>query len=207
MSRRPNLAPHQYAQYFHLEGDVEIAPTSPENGTALRIFDGDGDAACLIVPGAETESRWRTVRDDYLDDVYGVPNTKGSPWVAELTRRIRGRAVFTHFILTGEAAGMTAARCRYLGSHAAPWLDWQHDGISANALDLDDLGTLLVASAPYDTPLESSDLATDAELAIGHLDRRGKPRAWMMVRGSHLAVGGKTLRRSRGRKREQIVQS
>jgi hypothetical protein len=160
-----------------------------------------GDAACLIVPGAETESRWRTFRDEYLDDVYGVPHTKGAPWIAELTRRIRGQAVFTHFILTGKAADIADARCRYHGERSAAWLDWQHDGVSANALDLGDLGTLLVASAPHGVPVQSRELSTDAELAVVHLDARGRPGASIMVRGTQLAVAGKTLRRSR-RKRE-----
>jgi hypothetical protein len=206
MSKRPNLSPHQYSQYFHFEGDVEIAPEQPQNGSPLRAV--AGDAACLIVPGAETESRWRTFRDPYLDDVYGVPNDNGSPWVAELTRRIRGQAVFTHFILTGDAAAIADARCRYLGNQSAAWLDWQHDGISANALDLGDLGTILVASAPYRAPVESPDLTTDAELAIVHLDARRKPGAWLMVRGNTLTVAGKRLRRSRGKgRRAAIVQS
>ena len=204
MSARPNLAPHEYSQYFHFEGDVEISPQTPDNGLPLRA--AHGDAACLIIPGAETESRWRTFRDPYLDDVYGVSHTNGAPWIAELTRRIRGRAVFTHFILTGDAADMTDARCRHLAGAPASWLDWQHAGISANALDLGDLGTLLVASAPYDTPLRSDDLATDAELAVVHLDPRGKPGAWLLVRGTHLTVRGKQLWRSR-RKRQRLVQS
>ncbi|MEA2735957.1 MAG: hypothetical protein QOE14_2408, partial [Humisphaera sp.] len=123
LSKRPNLAPHQYSQYFHFEGDVEISPQQPPNGSPLRGF--LGDAACLIVPGAETESRWRTFRDAYLDDVYGVPSKNGAPWIAELTRRIRGQAVFTHFILTGAAARDENARCRYIGGNGAAWLDWQ----------------------------------------------------------------------------------
>jgi hypothetical protein len=195
MSKRPNLAPHQYSQYFHFEGDVDIAPTSPQNGAALKAF--DGDAACLIVPGAESESRWRTFRDDYLDDVYGVPHTKGSPWIAELTRRIRGQAVFTHFILTGDAAHMTDARCQYLGTKRAYWLDWQHDGISANRLDIGSSGTLLVASAPYGTPVRSEELETDAELAVVHLDVRGRPKSWCMIRGSWLIAAWTRLDRCR----------
>jgi hypothetical protein len=197
MSKRPNLSPHQYSQYFHLEGDVEIAPEHPPDGSPLRA--SVRDAACLIVPGAETESRWRTFRDEYLDDVYGVPHTKGAPWIAELTRRIRGQAVFSHFILTGDAAGMTDARCRYLGGNSSSWLDWQHDGISANALDLGDLGTILVAAAPYGTTAQSDDLTTDAELAVVFLDSRGKPGSWLAVRGTHVTVRGTTLWRSRRR--------
>jgi len=184
-----------------LEGDVEIAPQTAENGQPLRAaLDG---AACLIVPGAETESRWRTFRDPYLDDVYGVPHTRGAPWVAELTRRVRGQAVFTHFILTREAAEQTAARCRYLGRAPSEWLGWQRDGISANALDLGPRGTLLVASAPYGAPVESDDLNTDAELAVVHRDARGKVKHWAMVRGRRLSVAGRKL--SADRKRDWVV--
>jgi hypothetical protein len=92
---------------------------------------------------------------------------------------------------------MTDARCRNLGNQSAAWLDWQHDGISANALDLGDLGTVLVASAPYGAPLQSPDFTTDAELAVVHLDSRGKTGAWLAVRGTHVAVRGKQLWRSR----------
>ena len=197
LSKRPNLSPHQYSQYFHFKSDVEIAPTAPADGESLRAC--AGDASCLIVPGAETESRWRTFRDPYLDDVYGVPNTKGSPWVAELTRRIRGRAVFTHFILTRDVA----ARCRYLGANSSAWLDWQHDAISANSLNLGENGTILVASAPYRTPVKSDEVTTDAELAVVHLDGRGRPKHWLMVRGKSLVVGGKKL--ASGAKREWIA--
>jgi len=199
MSKRPNLAPHQYSQYFHFDGDVEIAPETPENGAALRAF--DGDAACLIVPGAETENHWRTFRDTYLDDLHGVKNSKGAPWIAELTRRIRGEAVFTHFILTREAAQQTNARCRYLGQKPTVWLDWQREGISANALDLGPMGTILLTSAPYGTPVQPSELTTDAELAIVHLDPRGKIKSWAMARGSKLTVAGKRIQSS-AKKRE-----
>ncbi|MGB7157009.1 MAG: heparinase II/III family protein [Tepidisphaeraceae bacterium] len=191
LSKRPNLAPHQYAQSFHFEGNVQIAPHAPENGHALRAL--DGDAACLIVPGADTESRWRTFRDPYLDDVYGVPNTNGAPWIAELTRRVRGQAVFTHFILTRDAARNAHARARYLGPKPSAWLAWQHDGLSANAIELGEQGSLLVASAPYRRKLESPELMTDAELAVVHLDARGKAKSWIMLRGTRLASGRKRL--------------
>ena len=191
VSERPNLAPHQYSQYFHFEGDVEIAPQAPRPGEALRAF--DGDAECLIVPGAETENRWRTFRDGYLDDVHGVPHTRGAPWIAELTRRIRGRAVFTHFILTREAAARHEACCRYLGGNTTAWLDWQHDRISANSLELGPVGTLLVASAPYGTPVRSAELSTDAELAVVHVDARQKVKSWAMLRGRALTVRRQSL--------------
>jgi hypothetical protein len=197
MSKRPNLAPQQYSQYFHFEGDVEIAPQTPRDGAALRA--SSGEAACLIVPGTETENRWRTFRDPYLDDVYGVPHTTGAPWVAELTRRIRGQAVFTHFILTQQAARETDARCRYLGRKPSEWIDWQHDGHSGNALDLGTVGTLLVASAPYRAPVQSDELDTDAELAVVHLNAKGKLQSWMMIRGSKLTVRGRKLSASKRR--------
>ncbi len=202
LSKRPNLSPHQYSQYFHFEGDVGIAPASPRNGEALRA--SDGEAMCLIVPGAEAESRWRTFRDAYLDDVYGVPRSKGPPWIAELTRRVRGHAVFTHFILTQHAAKTENARCRYLGDRASAWLDWQHDGFSANVLDLGEAGALLVAGAPYGTPVRSAELQTDAELAVVHLSPRGKIQSWSLIRGSRLIVAGKTI--YSGRRREWLAQ-
>src|SRR4029079_9082927 len=114
----------------------------------------------------------------YLDDIYGVPHESGAPWIAELTRRIRGRAVFTHFILIRDAARRTDATCRYLGDKPSAWLDWQHDGLSATALDLGEACTLLVASAPYGNPVGGPELATDAELAVVHLDGRGKLKSW-----------------------------
>ncbi|MEX0776104.1 MAG: heparinase II/III family protein [Phycisphaeraceae bacterium] len=202
LSKRPNLAPHEYAQAFHFEGDVKIAPQTPKDGQTLRAH--SGKAACLIVPGAETHCRWRTFRDPYLQDVHGVKSTGGSPWVAQLVRRIRGEAVFSHFILTGEAAANRKARCRYLGGTPGDWLEWQSEGISANALDLGEAGTLLVACAPYGKPVESDELSTDAELAVVHLDSAGKVKAWAMVRGGQLTVAGKRL--GHGRAREWTTQ-
>lgn len=193
---RPNLAPHQYSQLIHFEGDVKIDPHVPGDGGSLRAT--LGDANCRIVPGTEVESRWRTWRDPYLDDVYGVPHTNGAPWVAELTRRIRGRAVYTTFLLTGEAAGRSDARCRCLGTAPSGWLDWQRDGISANALDLGPLGTILIASAPDNASVMSDELTTDADLAVAHLDARGRVRSWIMVRGRKLAIKNRSL--STGRK-------
>jgi hypothetical protein len=200
LSKRPNLAPHQYTQSFHFEGDVELSSETPGEGHAFRAH--LDEAACVIVPGADTESHWRTFRDPYLDDVYGVPHTNGTPWIAELTRRVRGEAVFTHFILTREATRNEAVRARYLGAKPSAWLDWQHDGLSANALDLGEIGTLFVASAPYRKVVTSEELSTDAELAVVHLDGRGKVKSWAMARGGKLVAGGKTL--ASGKKREWI---
>jgi hypothetical protein len=195
LSKRPNLSPYQYSQYFHFEGDVAISPEAPGDGNSLRAL--DGNANCLIVPGAETESRWRTFRDPYVDGLYGVPSKSGAPWIAELTRRIRGECVFTHFILTRDAARNADARCRYLGTRSSAWLDWQHDAISANSLDLGDLGTILVASCPYRNTAESEVVSTNAELAVLHLDRHRKIRSWAMARGSRLRVDGKSLANQR----------
>jgi hypothetical protein len=200
LSRRPNLSPHQYSQYFHFEGDVAISPEHPVDGLPLR--GSDGNAHCLLVPGAETESRWRSWRDPYLDDLYGVPGKSGAPWIAELTRRIRGQCVFSHFILTRDAARKTDARCRYLGTRASSWLDWQHDGLAANAIDLGEVGTLLVASCPYRKPLRSEELMTDAELAVVHLDARRRPKSWALIRGRELSVAGKRL--FKGKQREFV---
>jgi len=129
-----------------------------------------------------------------------VPHSNGAPWIAELTRRIRGEAVFTHFILTRDAVRQSEPRCRYLGTRASAWLDWQHDGFSANSLDLGSQSTLLVASAPYGRTLESPELTTDAELAVAYLDSRGKPRCWIMARGTTLTVGKRTL--TQGKRRD-----
>jgi hypothetical protein len=109
-----------------------------------------------------------------------------------LTRRIRGEAVLTNFLLTQDAARQPR-RARYLGNKQSEWLDWQHDRISANALDLGQQGELIVASAPYGTPIESAQIETDAELAVVHLDARQRVKSWAMARGSRLLVAGKTL--------------
>ncbi len=198
LSARPGLAPHQYSQYFHFEGNVKLSPFAPQPGDSLRAT--NGDAACLIVPGAETDSHWRTFPDTYLDDVYGLSAGRTLPWIAALTRRIRGQAVFTHFILTGDSAAQHDARCHYLGSKAARSLEWQSDGVSANALDLGHMGTLLLASSPYGAALHSDVLATDAELAVVHLDSRHRVRCGAMVRGTSVTIAGQNL--YSGRRRE-----
>lgn len=192
-----DLRPHQYAQLLHFEGGVELAPSQPKPGQTLRAW--KEPASCLIVPGAEAETRWKAWRDERLASLYGVSlspegKRRPAPWVAELSRRIQGPAVFTHFFVTQPARDLPAVpRARYLGRRPAAWLFQQHDGFSAHALDLGRHGTLYVASCPYGRPLEHPELATDAELAVVHLDGRGKLAAWAMARGSRLSAGGRKL--------------
>jgi hypothetical protein len=195
-STKPRMIPSQYSQYFHLEGDVEISPEAPEPGAAMRVF--QEDAACVLVPGGEVDTRWRSFRDEYLDDLYRVPAAKGLPWVVELTRRIRGEAVFTTFLLT-RAGGMDS-RAHYLGESQATYFDWQREGLSANRLELGDKGTLLIASCPFGRTLSGAELATDAELAVVLLAPGGRVKAWAAARATHLVFRGKTL--MKGKKRE-----
>jgi hypothetical protein len=195
-SSKPRMIPSQYSQYFHLEGDVEISPELPEPGAAMKIF--QDDASCVLVPGGEVDTRWRSFRDEYLDNLYRVPNSKGLPWVVELTRRIRGEAVFTTFLLTH--AGSAESRAKYLGQSQATYFDWQHEALSVNSLDLGDKGTLLIGSCPFGKTLSGPDLATDAELAVVLLGANHRPKAWAVARGGSLAINGKTL--LKGKERE-----
>jgi len=196
-----DLRPHQYSQRFHFEGDVAIAPPAPGPGRALHV--SCAGAKCRIVPGREAHSVWTSWHDDRLAGLPGVPTEKVklSPWVAELTRRIEGPAVFSTFLLT-HAAGR-AAPPRYLGTRQAEWTYRQHDGLSAHALRLGPHGTLLLASCPYGKVLEGPDLATDAELAAVLLAPGRKVRCWALARGSRLAVGGRKI--VSGWKREWLV--
>jgi hypothetical protein len=192
-----DLRPHQYSQLVHFSGGVALSTASPEAGASLSA--SLAEASCTIVPGAETCSSWRTWRDERLRGLYGVAaDASGNgPWVAELTRRQQGPSVFSTFLLT-----RGAGTARYLGCTAAKEGYRQHEGISANAIDLGPPGRLLLASCPYGAALESTELSTDAELAVVLLDRRGARKAWAMARGSRLAVGGRML--VRGRKREWL---
>ena len=189
-----SLAPYDYSQFYHLQFEVQIAPEEPQVQQTLKVF--DGDAACYIVPGREAEVRWQTHRDDYLKDVYSQYRKPGGedPWVVELSRRSRGPIVFTNFILTGGADGLThAPEAKYLGTKPSEWMTWQSDGLSAHSIDLGKNGTLLLASCPYGKPLVSKDLSTDAELAVVLLDAKGKVKSWAVARGSKLSVRGKKL--------------
>jgi hypothetical protein len=197
-SSKPRMAPNQYSQYFHLEGDVEIAPEAPAAGAAMRVF--DGPAECIIVPGGEVETRWRTFRDPYLDNLYRVPTSKGLPWVAELTRRIRGNGVFATFLLT--QAGGSESAAENLGGAPATYFDWQRAGFSAQRLDLGKAGTVLLASAPFGRLAATDALSTDADLAVVLLAPSGKVRSWAMARGSSLTVAGKTI--VKGKKKEWV---
>jgi hypothetical protein len=197
-SSKPRMIPSQYSQYFHLEGDVEITPESPGAGAAMKVF--QDEAACLLVPGGEVDTRWRSFRDEYLDDLYRVPTSKGLPWVVELTRRIRGEAVFATFLLT--QAGSADSAAEYLGTTQATYFDWQREGVSANRLSLGEAGTILLASAPFGERVSHADLATDADLAVVLLNNRGKVKHFAMARGSSLVVGGKTL--LKGKRKEWV---
>ncbi|MCL2648875.1 MAG: heparinase II/III family protein [Phycisphaerales bacterium] len=200
-SNRTALSPMQYSQYFHFEGDVELAPELPDGGAPMRAF--LNDASCLIVPGREMESRWKTWRDPYVHDVYPVPATKGLPWIGELTRRIRGSGVFATFFLTH--CNTDTPPLRYLGAKPAAFFDWHHEALTAHRLDLGggDAGSILLASTPFGKKLESPEMTTDAELAVALLDAKGKTQTWGMARGSTLVVNGRTLHR--GRVREWIA--
>jgi hypothetical protein len=198
-SSKPRLAPNQYSQYFHLEGDVEISSEAPEHGSAVRVF--DGDASCLIVPGADIETRWRAYRDEYLDNLYRVPTTKGLPWVLELTRRIRGTGVFATFLLTHGSADV-ALKAEYLGKKPAAYFDWQHDNVSINRVNLGKAGTLLLASCPFGTSAQSDSISTDGQLAVALLNPAGKMKAWGMAGGTSLAIGGKKI--YKGKRKEWV---
>ncbi|MCL2639816.1 MAG: heparinase II/III family protein [Phycisphaerales bacterium] len=197
-SNRAGMSPMQYSQYFHFEGDVELSPELPEGEAPMRASRGEGGgASCLIVPGQEVGSFWKTWCDPYVHDLYPVPGTKGSPWVGELTRRIRGSGVFATFFLTH--CNVDTPSLRYLGVKPSALFDWHHDALTAHRLDLGNAGSVLLASAPFGKKLESSEMATDAELAVVLLDAKGKVRSWGMARGSNLVVGGRTLQRGRVR--------
>ena len=198
-----DLRPHQYSQRFHFEGDVAIAPRVPGQGQSLAA--GSAGAHCLIVPGRETQSTWKSWRDERLVGTPGVPATRvrPAPWVAELTRRVEGPAVFATFVLTTPAARAAAIEPRYLGSKPGEWKYRQHDGLSAHVLDLGGLGSLLLASCPYGMPLRSPEMTTDAQLAVVWMDSKRKPRGWSLVKGSHLVVGGRKL--AAGRRHEWLA--
>jgi hypothetical protein len=196
-----DLRPHQYSQRFHFEGDVEINPQAPQPGEIMTLTLGDAQAT--IVPGREAESFWKSWRDERLIGVYGVPAERSGegPHVAELTRRIQGPSVFTTFLLTHAARGSIAhAVPLYLGKNPAKALYQQHDALSAHSLDLPNGETLLLASCPYKTPLESELMQTDAELAVAILDQKGNPKYWALARGSKLQIKGKKI--TAGRKRD-----
>jgi hypothetical protein len=197
-SKKMRMIPSQYSQYFHLEGDVEISAETVEPGGAMKVF--QDEASCVIVPGREVDTRWRAYRDLYLDDLYRVPASKGLPWVVELTRRVRGPAVFATFMLTQAGDGSSAAE--YLGKSQAAYFDWQREGVAADRLSLGDKGTLWIASCPFEQTVEHPELATDAELAVVWQDPRGKVKAWGMARGTSLVVGGRKL--FKGKKKEWV---
>ncbi|MBA2482554.1 MAG: heparinase II/III family protein, partial [Planctomycetes bacterium] len=187
-----NLAPHQYSQLFHFDGDVAIGPEEPAHGQIVRAW--KNEASCMIVPGREAQTQWETWRDGYLEGVYGVSERGELPWVAQLSRRLRGPAVFTNFILTRGGTGLTVPPvAQYLGTKPADWYGWQPEGISAHRLDLGIHGSVLIASCPFGKAVQHADLATDAELAVVLLDAKGSVRSWAMARGSRLAVRGKSL--------------
>ena len=192
-----DLRPHQYSQRFHFEGDVRIFPGQPGRGHPLAAT-REG-ASCLIVPGREADTDWKSWHDERLVNTYGVPRrkVKGGPWVAELTRCIEGPSVFTSFILTRAAKSFSGLR--YLGSAPAQRTYQQHDGVSAHRLDLGAGGTVLLASCPYGKTCSSAEFSTDAELAVAILDTKGAVRHWALARGSRLTVNGKKL--THGRKR------
>ncbi len=195
-----DLRPHQYSQRYHFEGDVEITPETP--GPAAPLSASKNGARCVIVPGREAQNSWKTWHDERLAGVYGIPETKvkGGPWVAELTRRIQGPAVFTNFIFTQPCAGSFTPHAIYLGSKSAKSEYQQHEAFSAHEVGLGEHGTLFVASCPYGKNLDSPELATDGELAVVHLDVRGVVKSWVLARGSKLFVRGKKL--TTGRKRD-----
>lgn len=185
-----DLRPHQYSQRFHAEGDVVPSATAPAPGAAVRLE--RGGATCWIVPGGEAHNAWATWQDQRLAGVFGIPaeRVRGGPWVLELTRRIEGPSAFITALLTG---AVESPRARYLGAEPQREGFGQHDGLAADAIDLGQRGTVLIATCPYRKPLDHAEFATDAELAVAHLDARGRVVAWAMARGSYLRIGTKTV--------------
>ncbi len=199
-----DLRPHQYSQYFHCEGGVEIEPETLQHRRAL-VLKKDG-ARAFVLPGNATDFQWKSRRDEFLTRLHGVnPDDDHGPWIAELTRRQQGPSVFSTVILTGGAEGLKDPPiARYLGTRPARAEFQQHEGICANAWNLGPHGTLLIGAAPYKNPVDSEALATEGELAVVLLDADGgggggagvgggKVRAWCLVRGSRLSVHGESL--------------
>jgi hypothetical protein len=196
-----DLRPHQYSQRFHCEGDVELSATSAAAGDPLRV--ARAGASAVLVPGGDAATAWKSWQDRRLDGLYGVPAARvsGGPWVAELTRRIQGPSVFTTFLLTHGAQGLgSLPRARYLGTKPAKWEYQQHEGFSANSLDLGEHGRVVIASCPYGKAVDHGEISTDAELAVAVLDRRGKLASWAMARGARLSVAGNRV--ASGRRRD-----
>ncbi|HEY3322537.1 MAG TPA: heparinase II/III family protein [Planctomycetota bacterium] len=190
-----DLRPNQYSQLLHAEGGVEMTPEAPENGGTVRLWSGRSN--CFIVPGAETETTWNCWRDEKLCGVYGISKNGGwcaPPWVAQLTRRQEGPSVFSTFLVTQPSASLNVPPvARYLGAKKAKAKFKQHDGLSANVVDLGATGSLWLASCPYGKPLESKEMSTDAELAVAIVNKSGRVEAWAAVRGSHFSLNGEKL--------------
>ena len=200
-----DLRPHQYSQRFHFEKAVTISPENPSGGSPLSAH--RNDARCIVIPGGECESFWKTWNDTRLAGIPGadVENGEG-PFVAELTRRIEGPAVFTTFLITRPATSLhRPPGARYLGAHRAKKLFQQHDALSANVLDLGKSGTLFIVSCPYGVNLDTPEISTDAELAVVILNPQGSVSSWRLARGSRLAVHGRVL--ARGRKSTGLASS
>jgi hypothetical protein len=195
-----DLRPHQYSQRYHFEGDVAITPEAPNAAQSLAA--SHKGARCVIVPGREAESVWKTWTDERLIGIYGIPAsiTKKGPWVAELTRRIQGPAVMTNFIITLPTARGFTPVATYLGTKPGKSEYQQHEAFSAHTVELGEHGTLFVASCPYERSVDSPELSTDGELAVALLDASGTVKSWVLARGSKFSVRGKKL--AAGRTRE-----
>lgn len=190
-----DVRPHQYSQRFHFETGVDITPETPGEGQALRAT--AGAATCLIVPGLESQTSWKTWRDEYLAGMEQASDP--GPWVAEVTRRTQGPTVFTNFLLTRPAIGREPS-IRYLGKNPSKAFYQQHEPISAHELDLGPAGRLLIAACPYGQALESDAMSTDAQLAVILTDGRGRVRTWALANGSRLSCNGRQL--AKGKKKQ-----
>ena len=185
-----DLKPHDYVQLLHLEAGVQHHTT---RAGAMHL--GTGRATCTVIPGGACAAGWTAAPDPWLEDLPGFFEDQPAPTVLRLRRCVQGPAVFLTALLT--RAGGRSRHATYLGERPQRSTFQQHDGFAASRIDLGDHGRLYLASCPYGKPVTHESFATDAALAVVHLDPDGRPRAWCLHRGSRLVVEGRQLVRTR----------
>ena len=197
-----SVRPHQYAQRYHLEWDVEASPLNDTMSGGGLCLKKDKSKA-FIIPGEDVDYKWNNWHDSYLKNLPGVESRdlKTGPLVLELMRRNSGRVVFSTFVITEPSAKLRKIpKAQYLGNKKSDYLYAQQDRLSANMLDLGNYGKIYLASCPYETQLENFELSTDADIAVVLEDKDGKIISALMAGGTHLVSKDRVLYQGRRKK-------
>ncbi|MCH2176694.1 MAG: heparinase II/III family protein [Lentisphaeria bacterium] len=188
------IRPHEYTQLLHADFDVAVEQLGPLTQFQLS----KKQANLCVVPGPGSECQVSQRPDKMLEGMtLKSGKVKRGPELIEISRRHRGKAVFSTFYITGTNKVSTAALKSLIPT--TPFMH-QHPGINAYEIRTKDKGKVLLLSAPFKQKLKLKDIETDARLALVYYSANGRVIDYLMLEGKTLIAPGIKLTHPRKQK-------